>query len=223
MHKKFFLLSLLLVFARFLSAQDIKYFFKILPASYTPDLNAAAKDSLLQGKDFYPASNTNTEAVAYTLVNLDTIKNNLGIEMSFTTGQAAESLFELRSFKTKNGAVVVFSNLGSAHNQYRQNTFIVFSYGKGDSLTVIKAPELPSNVGIRDFVKPGTPDSMIKKYESYSSVIYDLGRYMDNISLNVSDDFDMYNVDKRWLIGSSIEFIWTGDHFIRSKPIFRKF
>ena len=52
MLKKILLLPLLLLLFSLLSAQDIKYFFKILPSFYTEDLNGPTKDSLLQGKNF---------------------------------------------------------------------------------------------------------------------------------------------------------------------------
>jgi len=54
-----------------LPAQDIKYFFKILPAYYTEDLNGPTKDSLLQKKNYYPASNDSEEVIVYKLEELD--------------------------------------------------------------------------------------------------------------------------------------------------------
>src|SRR5258705_10599969 len=129
MYKKMLFLFPLFFFSLFLSAQNISYFFKILPASYTEELNVNAKDSLLQGKNFYPADNDSLEVVVYKLEELDTKRNFLRIAMSFETGQAGYLVFELRSFKTTNGnVIVVFSNVsGTSRSGFFQNSLVVFS------------------------------------------------------------------------------------------------
>ncbi len=121
MHKKFLLLPLLLLFFSLLSAQDVKYFFKILPAFYIEDLNSPAKDSLLQGKNYYPANNDSEEVIVYKLEELDLKNNFLRVEMSYETGQNAFVSFELRSFKARNGnSIIVFSSSsGAPHNLRR--------------------------------------------------------------------------------------------------------
>jgi hypothetical protein len=223
MYKTFLLVTFLFIFSSLLSAQDIRYFFKILSVSiYTDELDAKARDSLLQGKDFYPAHNDSEEIVVYKLAVLDTQKNFLRIEASFESGQAGYWTMELRSFKTKTGnSIVIFSAVGGAHNMFSQNEFIVYTYKKTKGLVQTNNLGLIPDVSIKNFVKPGTPASIIKKYDSYSSVAYELGYEEENITLRLSEDFDLGKLDKKWLLGDAIEFLWAGDHFIRRKPGFK--
>jgi hypothetical protein len=223
MYKKMLFFSLLFCFSLLLSAQDINYFFKILPASYTEDLNASAKDSLLQGKNFYPADNDSLEATVYKLEELDTKRNFLRIGMSFETGQAGYVIFELRSFKTGNGnTFVIFSHVsGTSRSGFFQNSLVVFSYNKTKGLVNTNMLGLISSVSVRNFLRPGTPSSVIKEYDNNSSVNYELG-YEGNITLRLYEFIDPENLDKKWLLGDAIEFVWTGDHFIRRKPVFKQ-
>ncbi len=221
MNKKLLLFLILLLPVKLLSAQDIKDIFKILPATYTEDLNVAAKDSLLKGKDFYPANNDSNQIVVYRLEKLDSNKNFLRVEMSFESGQAGYVIIELRSFKTtKENWIIVLSKVDGTHNMFNQNTLVVFSYNKPSGLTKTNLLGLIQNVSIRNFIKPNTPTSMIKKYKSYSSVSYELG-YLGNITLRLAEDFDLAHLDKKWLLGTSIEFIWNSNRFVKQKLTFK--
>ena len=223
MHKKILLLPLLLLLFSFLSAQDIKYFFKILPAFYTKDLNGPTKDSLLQRKNYYPASNDSEEVIVYKLEELDLKKNFLRIEMSYETGQRAFIAFELRSFKVANGnSIIVFSNTSGAPHEYLQNNLTVFSYNKAKGLSQIKSPGLITKVNVKYFFKNNTPDSVIKRHENYPSITYELGYEGENITLNFGESYGVEEIDRKWLLGDAIEFVWKDSHFIRHKPIFKE-
>ena len=207
------------MFVRCLAAQEIKHLFKLLPPSYTKELSAKTKDSLLEGKNYYPASNDSEEVIVYKLAQLDANKNWLRIEMSYESGQRAFKTIELRSFKNKAGAsIVVFSDFsGVPHNSW-QNDLSVFSYAT-KKLMKISSPGLISKPAIKDFLKPNTPDSIIKKYEGYYSVNYELGYSGNNITLNLYGY--LYQEDFRdWLLGDVIEFSWNGSKFLKQRPIF---
>jgi|SRR5882724_7150318 len=223
MHKKLLLLPLLLFLFSLLPAQDIKYFFKILPAYYTEDLNGPTKDSLLQKKNYYPASNDSEEVIVYKLEELDLEKNFLRVEMSYESGQRAFIAFELRSFKATSGnSIIVYSNTSGVPHDFSQNKLVVFSYNKAKRLTKIKSPGLITKVNVKYFFKSNTPDSIIKKYENYSGVLYELGYEGENITLNFGESNGVEENDRKWLLGDAIEFVWKDDHFIRHKPIFKE-
>jgi hypothetical protein len=222
MPPKTILIFLSLISCIILSAQDIKQFFRILPPSYTYELDQQAKDSLLKGKFFYPSSNDSNESVVYSLSALDLKKNYLRLGMMFESGQAGFAVTELRSFKTKTGkSIVVISQYGGAHTMVDQNNLEVLVYDKIKGLNTAGLYGLSAAVGIRDFVRPNTPDSIAKKYASYSSIVYALGYEMDHITLCLDEHLDIAGIDKKWLAGNSIEFIWNGTKFLRQKPVFK--
>lgn len=221
MNIKILALCFLLFLSAFLSAQDIKYFFKKLPAAYTKEFSAKTKDSLLGGKSYYPASNDSEEVIVYKLEQLDLERNWLRIEMGYESGQRAFKTIELRSFKTKTGnSIIVFSDYSGVSHQSWQNNISVFSYTRAKKMRKIPPPGLITKFSIKEFLKINSPDSIIKKYEGYFSVNYELGYRGSNITLNLygalyENDFDS------WLAGDVIEFIWNGDRFIKQKPTFK--
>jgi hypothetical protein len=215
-------LILLILFCSFqtLSAQDIRYFFKILPRSYTPEFSSKTKDSILQGKGYYPADNDSESIVVYKLERFDSVKNFLRIEMSFETGQRGFSIYELRSFKAKDGSpIVVFSNFSGAPHGADQNDLSVFLYTKANKLIRTSSHGLIPKISLKDFVKPNTPDSIIKEYNGYFIMNYELGNRGDNISIYMHCDIYLEEFHK-WQLGDTIEFIWNGERFIRQKPKF---
>jgi hypothetical protein len=153
----------------------------------------------------------------------DLKKNFLRIEMNYETGQRFYETFELRRFKTFTGnSIFVFSDYSSVPHQISQNKLAVFSYDKKDDrLNKIGTLGLPVTATIKDFLKYNTPDSIIKKYEIYSSINYELGYEGENISLIFEGSFSFNKSDEDWLLGNTIEFIWAGDHFIRHTPVFK--
>lgn len=218
MNKKFFSSTIILLFAIHLSAQDIKYFFKILPPFYTEELDAKTKDFLLKREKYYPPSNDSIETVVYRLEYMDLNKSFLRIEMSFESGQRGFSTFELRSFKTKAGnSIVVFSNFSGVPVSFNQNKLSVFSYTKNKGLSEISSLGLLTNVSIKNFFNPNTPDSIKKKYENYCSIGYQLG-YDGDISLNLYCQLYFEELYK-WLAGDKIKFLWNGNRFIKQNPI----
>jgi hypothetical protein len=220
-NKSFLAFGFLLFLYPHLFAQDIKYFFEKLPSFYIEDLSKQAKDSLLAGKSFYPPGNDSEEVAVYKVEELDLKKNFIRIEMSFETGQRAVLAFELRSFRNTGGnSIVVFSSVSYIPHESTQNSLVVFSYDKSKGMIPTKHLGLVTKPGITYFLKDNTPDSVIKKYRDFSSVVYELGYNGKDISLMNEGSFVVDKKDKEWFLGNMIRFVWSGDHFIRQKPIF---
>lgn len=219
MIKRYLLIGIsLLLLSINLSAQNIENIFLELPDSLLNNLSLKDRRAILENKKFYPSENTEDEKEVYNLVSLDKSKSFLRVEMSFESGQAAFVVFEIRSFDKKTGdKVVVFSNVGGAHNLYEQNNLKLFDYLNG-KLQISKTPYLPVKIGLSDFIKSNTPKNIRKLYGEYSSTWYELGYEQDNITFVLNDN-DLYdnNFDSSYVLGNSIEFIWNGINFERNK------
>ena len=221
MFKKSLPFIILLYCSNCLLAQDIKYFFKKLPPSYTEEFTLKTRDSLLEGKSYYPSSNDSEEVIVYKLEVLDLKKNWLRIEMSYESGQRAFKTLEIRSFKTKTGnSIIVFSDYSGVPHDSWQNILSVFAFDKNKKLIQVAPAGLITEVSIKEFLKSSTPDSIINKYKDYFSINYELG-YSDsnNITLNLYGELDPEEFHN-WLEGDVIEFVWNGNRFVKQKPKF---
>ena len=169
---------------------------------------------MIKNKKFYPPSNCDEEIIVFNLVELDSVKNFMRIEKSYESGQAAYTIYEIRSFnKTGGSQVVVFSTVCGANIMFGQNILETFEI-TDNKLVKSKFEYLPTNIGIKDFVKKETPDSLILKYENSSSHSYNLGYFKENITYELND-FYLYNSerDSFYLLGNKIEFVWENDKF----------
>lgn len=203
--------------------QGIGDIFRLLPPEYVDGLSIDARNELLKNRKFYPAENIPDEDVeVYELAALDSIKNFLRIEMTYETGQAGFIVFEMRSFDKADGnKLVVLSSFSGAHDMFGQNQLQVFNY-RNNQLTEATKDYLPQDLGVRDFVKSNTPDSLIVEYENNSSNCYSLGYEGENITYRFYDrNIDRFGIDSSWIIGNAIEFEWTNDQFVR-KPVENK-
>jgi hypothetical protein len=177
-------------------------------------------DSLIRNNKFYPANNSEDEIIKHTLTDVNDTTGTLRIEMSFETGQRGFVIRELRRIKVKdNEFIVVYSVVNGAPIAFGQNELATYRLKRGQ-LTKTAESLLPSNIGLADFVKPNTPDSVIKKYSGYSNHSYDLIYSGDNICYVLYENFDSYGIDKSWLLGNKIEFIFEKGKFKRSRPSF---
>lgn len=198
--------------------QSISDIFLLLPDNIVDNLTVKERAKIVANKSFYPTNNTEEEKVVYTLEENNTTKNFLRVEMAFESGQAGYEIFELRSFKMKSGGkVVIYSNIGGAHDDFTQNKLIFFECENG-KLRVSKTNYLPKEIGLKDFIKPTTPNLLKKKYKEYSCDAYNLGYEQKNITYDLNDN-NLYNngFSSKYIIGNSIEFIWNGYRFDRQK------
>jgi hypothetical protein len=216
-------LSVLLLLPRTVVAQCIADFFLLMPEEQYDYLPKAAKDSLLAQGSYYPPSNIPDEEVIVYHLSLDSAANYLRVEMNFETGQSAFSIYELRAWKTTSQSfIVVYSEVSGAPGVFGQGDLLVFEYGKDKMLQPAKKELLPSSMGLNDFLKPNTPDSMAGKYASYSNNSYSLIDAEGEVTYYLYESFEAYGIDRKWLLGNVIVFRWVDDHFERSQPYFEE-
>jgi hypothetical protein len=222
-YMKIGILIVLIFFSAISFGQKITDIFRMLPNDcFHYELSDDSRTELLKNMKYYPASNCKEESIVFSLVDLDTLKNFVRIEMSYESGQAAYTIYEIRSFKKSGGSqIVIFSNVSGANIMYGQNILQTFEI-TDNKLVESKIEYLPINIGIKDFVKIETPDSLILKYENSSSHSYKLGYYVKNITYELND-FYLHNsdLDSLYLLGNKIEFVWENDKFDR-KPVEKK-
>ena len=211
------LLTIMFFLTSFSYGQNISEIFKMLPNEcFNNELSENSRIELLKNKKFYPLSNCEEEIIVFSLVKLDSINNFMRIEKTFESGQAAYNIYEIRSFNKSEGSqIVIFSKVSGAHDMFGQNEFQSFEI-TNNKLVKSKFEYLPIDIGIKDFVKKETPDSLIQKYENYISHSYKLG-YFEKKILYELYDFYLYNsdLDTGYLLGNRIEFVWENGKFER--------
>src|SRR5258705_2476934 len=118
----------------------IKEIFRLLPANEVYDLTIATRDSMLQGKTYYPAANDSEEIQAYHYGVLSYVKDYMFVSMSYETSQQVSGMTELRSFKMMNGDNMVFlSTTGGIYQvDYLQENLSSFVYTKNKKLIPYK-------------------------------------------------------------------------------------
>jgi hypothetical protein len=190
---------------------------KLIPKENLIEINV---DSLIKNKEFYPIDNSEEEAVKYSLTDVNDTLGTLRVEMDFETGQSGFTIRELKRVKVKNNEfLVVYSLVTGAPMTFGQSELKIYRLRKGH-LEVDKGNLLPNDIGLVDFLRPGTPDSIIKKYNEYSNHTYDLVNHGKNISYVLYQNFESYGIGKSWLLGDKIEFIFERKRFKRLPPRF---
>ncbi|MFD0998239.1 hypothetical protein ACFQ21_02935 [Ohtaekwangia kribbensis] len=177
-------------------------------------------DSLIKNKSYYPPDNTEEEIIKYTIAVENDAIGVLRIEMSFETGQRAFIIHELKRIEiTDKEFLVVYSRVSGAPIVFAQSELQTYLFKNG-ILTKTKDPLLPLTIGLADFLKRNTPDSLIQKYSQYSNHCYELIYEGRNICYVLYENFDLGNLDKSWLLGNKIEFVFRKRKFKRLLPYF---
>ena len=202
--------------SRLTSGQTMLDILKLVPKEHFGEIII---DSLIMNNKFYPATNSEEEIIKYTLTEVNDTTGTLRIEMSFESGQRGFIIREFRRIKVKNNEfIVVYSLVNGAPIAFGQSELVTYRLKRGQ-LTKMGESLLPSKIGLADFFKPNTPDSVIRKYSGYSNHSYDLIYSGDNICYVLYENFDP-GLDKSWLLGNKIEFIFEKGKFKRSLPSF---
>jgi hypothetical protein len=221
MRKKFLVfISVLASFTVSAQSDLIRDIFRILPSENIYHLSLATRDSMLQGKTYYPSDNDSTEIVAYNYGISELVKDYLYVSMSFETEQRASGMIEIRSFKMLNGDQLVLVSktggiLGVTYDQHEISTFI---YGKDKKLVPCKKKIVPVVNG-NSFMKPGIPGSLKKNILNNSNITFDLHHEQLVASLN-SNHISNDEASKKWLRGDRILFDWVKDQFVVSAVAF---
>lgn len=206
-----FLTALLTLTTLMVNGQTMSFFFKQIPAEWTPELSSKQKDTLLQKGNYIIPGGDSLNTTKY-VVDITTT-DYLSSEYSFTTGQKAFIHFELRRFTNTNGRqFIVYSTCSGMRKAYSQADLMIFDIENGILKQNIHQKLLPETIAITDFVKKETPDSIKVKIEKAVNDCYDLYPASKNeitfrIHLNWSEDFE------QWLIGNTLSFTWNGHSF----------
>lgn len=195
----------------------IKEVFRNLPADKVYDLTIGTRDSMLQGKTYYPDSNDSIEVQAYNYGISETVKDYMYVSLSFETGQRGTGMIEIRNFKTTKGEnIILFSRTGGVWQvSYNQHEVSFFRFGNDKKLSPYKKKFLlPSDERI--FMKPGIPDSIKNIILNNSNMVFDLSHEKLVLSLNSIFLSNNENV-RKWLKGDRIYFDWIKDDFVVSK------
>lgn len=215
--KRYCVIIILCLVSSLTSGQTMLDILKLMPSEHFGEIII---DSLIKNNKFYPTRNSEEEIIKYTLTDVNDTTGTLRIEMTFETGQRGFIIRELRRIKVKdNEFIIVYSVINGAPIAFGQSELITYRLKRGQ-LTKTKQSLLPSNIGLADFVKPNTPDSVIEKYSGYSNHSYDLTYSGDNICYVLYESFDSFGIDKSWLLGNKIQFIFERREFKRGSPSF---
>ena len=207
--------ALLLIFPLFGNSQTMQSIVRQLPIECLPDLNIKQRDVLLKKSFLELPDGDSLERVQYEL-DTPVLKNYISFGLSFPTGQAGFTNFELKRFKTISGSsLIIFSKYGGARSLYSQDTLKIFMLNNGKLMENKGQNLLPQSISFNDFLKKQTPDSIRKKIESYSNSCYYLNREKSKeIEFNLSTPFMSEELEK-WLLGDTFIFTWNGKSFKR--------
>jgi hypothetical protein len=190
--------------------------FRLLPDSTAYHLSLETRDSIIQGKTYYPATNTEDEILAYNYAYSAKVADYMLISMSFETEQQATGMIEIRCFKKLNGdyLVVVSETGGIWQVSYHQHRLSAFVYTKNKKLIAYSKKLFPI-LDETAFMKHGTPDSIKNLVVKNSNLSFDLSQ--KNVILGLTSGYLSNNQSVRpWLKGDSIYFKWINDRFVMS-------
>jgi len=215
--KKLLLTIIILVFVHIASGQTIKRLFLKLPNECTPEINEKEKQILLQKGEYVIPGGDSIETVEYNVE--ETTKDFLRVEQSFTTGQRAFLAIELRIFKKSNGdTILIYSRYGGVPAFFNQQALLTFNIKNG-KLIDNKENLLPDTVDLMNFIKKGTPDSIITQIRQAACTSYCLDTsYCLNTKSSKIVEYELLfgggedEVDK-WLTTNTVEFTWNGISF----------
>lgn len=214
-------ISALVCFISNAQSEMIKDVFRHLPADKVYKLTIATRDSMLEGKTYYPADNDSNETVAYNYGASEFVKDYLYVSMSFETGQRATDMIEIRSFKMMNGSnMILVSKTGGVPGiVYSQQNLDAFIYGKNKTFTPYKKKILPETDESM-FMKPGIPDSVKNEILNNSNMTFDLGN--EKLILSLASSYISNNKElRKWLKRDTVYFDWIKDHFVIGKMEFQ--
>jgi hypothetical protein len=168
-------------------SKGIENVFRLLPADKIYHLSVAARDSMLKGKTYYPASNSSSEIAAYNYGMSPNVDDYLYVSFSFETSQRGSGMIEIRSFNMLNGdKLIVVSKTGGVWQvAYNQQEISFFIFDQFQKLMPCKKKILPvANENL--FMKAGIPDAIKKTILHNSNMTFDLSHEKLMLALNSS-------------------------------------
>lgn len=192
----------------------IEKVFRLLPADKIYHLSVATRDSMLNGKTFYLAGNSNSEIAAYNYGASTHVEDYMYVSFSYETNQRGSGMIEIRSFKMLNGDnMIVISKTGGVWQvTYSEQELSFFIFDKKGKLLPFKNKILPT-VNENLFMKTGIPASVKKTILNNSNMTFDLSHEKLILALN-SDYISGDEALSKWLTADQIYFNWVKDHFV---------
>lgn len=190
--------------------QTAKELFKLLPEEYKIDLTDTSIDSIFnQGKYILPDGDSiETVQCNYSSEG----KDHLNLYFSFPTGQSGFYNVELRTFKRKNGGLLVlYAKYGGSRAIFDQHTLKAFDISNG-ILVKNNDVDLPEFIATKEFLKPDAPDKVKRTRMSTGYNLYsDTPKSIEYFVFSQAISWD------KWLAVEDIVFTWDGNRFVR-KP-----
>ncbi len=193
-------------------SEMIKTVFRLLPADLVYDLTDATRDSLLDGKTYYPSENDSSSVVAFNYGESTFVHDYMYISMSYETSQRGTGMTEIRGFKMKEKDLIIVSRTGGVEGvNYQQLDISAFAYDRDGCLLPYK-DNLSLNWSVDLFLKPGVPEAIKSIILSNANLTYDFSN--TNVILTLRSPFLLNNeLYRTWLKGDCIKYAWTGKKF----------
>ena len=192
--------------------------FKLLPPRLVYGITDATKDSMLNGKTYYPADNDSESIVAINYGESTFVKDYMYVSTSYETSQRASGLVELRAFEMKGKKLVIVSNSGGMEGvNYHQNEISAFLYDGRNKLIPCKA-KVFSYWSENLFLKQGIPDTIKQVIFNNSNLTFDFSNA--SVLLSVNSSFLINNqACRKWMKGDQIKYTWTEENF-KAGPVY---
>ena len=196
------------------NCQSMTDLFRLLPSAYTPELNSKEKEILIERGEYIIPGGDSNETVRYSMDTTEG-KNYLRCEYSFTTGQRAFSIIEIKKLRKTNGEfILVFSQYAGVPVEFDEREFKIYDIKNG-KLTESRGNMIPKNIGLKELLKNGISDSLLAAIEKSSCPSFDLMSERENeieFRIYFPDSEDEY---KSYMIGNAILLSWNGMSFTK--------
>jgi hypothetical protein len=205
---------LVVTFAFGSQCQSMTGLFRLLPVACTPELNNKEKEILIEKGEYIVPGGDSNETVKYSIDTAE-VKNYLRCEYSFTTGQRAFVIIEIKKFKKTNGEfILVYSQYGGVPIEVEQREFKIYNIRNG-KLIESKEIMIPKDIGLRNVLRQGYSDSLFTKIKNNTNSSFLLNSDKENeLEFRISSPLNLDEY-KKYMIGNVILFNWDGRSFLK--------
>ena len=205
---------LVVIFVLGLKCQAMTGLFRLLPAACTPELNSKEREILIEKAEYIVPGGDSNETVKYSIDTTD-VKNYLRCEYSFTTGQRAFVIIEIKKFKRANGKfILMYSQYGGVPIEVEQREFIIYNIRNG-KLIECREIMIPKDLGLKNLLKHGFSDSLFTEIKNNTNSSFLLNPDKENeLEFRISSPLGL-NKYKKYMMGNVMLFTWNGQSFVK--------
>lgn len=223
--KRICIVWILLMFQYLIKAQTDCVVCDVFNQIKLENIDNKLKDSILTHTKYYPQTN-DSDYIEYYSLTIDSVKEQVRIEFGFESGQKAYAIDEIKLFKKSDGNYkAIYSHCTGANAMLNQGELSIYDYNtKTRILSIDNLTRSLFQIGLKDFFKVNTPDSVITEFDSHSGFSYDLF-YAEKNDI----EFRLVNFlifdhlkDNKDVSGNIIGFKWINDRFVRLEPYFEE-